>query len=115
MTILVGYLADRTQQRGLFNIGASIVGMIGFSILIGAESASARYVGTFLGAIGIYPCVANSIAWVSNNVEGKHLLFFLISRSPFTPPIISFLSSPILPIPYANLLYGQESTNVVSP
>jgi hypothetical protein len=28
--------------------------------------------GTFLGAAGIYPCIANTISWASNNVEGVY-------------------------------------------
>jgi hypothetical protein len=70
MTILIGYIADRTRQRGLCNIFVSILGMVGFSMLLGAKTAATRYVGTFLGAMGIYPCIANTISWTSNNVEG---------------------------------------------
>jgi hypothetical protein len=28
--------------------------------------------GTSLGALGIYPCVANTISLVSNNIEGVY-------------------------------------------
>jgi len=41
-------------------------------MLLGAESNSVRYAGTFLGALGIYPCIANTISWVSNNIEGVY-------------------------------------------
>ena len=70
LTVTVGYLADRTRQRGLFNIFISLLGIVGFSILLGAKSANLRYAGTFLGAMGIYPAVANTISWVANNTEG---------------------------------------------
>ncbi|KAE8379864.1 major facilitator superfamily domain-containing protein [Aspergillus bertholletiae] len=70
VTISVGYIADRTRQRGLCNIFASIFGIIGFCMLLGTKSPGVKYAGVFLGAIGIYPCIANTIAWVSNNVEG---------------------------------------------
>jgi len=72
LTVTVGYLADRTRQRGLFNIFISLLGIIGFSILLGAKSAHLRYAGTFLGAMGIYPAVANTISWVANNTEGVY-------------------------------------------
>jgi len=72
MTILVGYLADRTQQRGLFNIGISLFAVVGFAMLLGAKSAGVRYAGTFLGAMGIYPCIPNTIVWSSNNSEGVY-------------------------------------------
>ncbi|KAF2669728.1 MFS nicotinic acid transporter-like protein Tna1 [Microthyrium microscopicum] len=70
MTISVGVFADRTRQRGLCNIVMALVGMIGFCMLIGSQKAGVKYAGTFLGAMGIYPTIANTIAWCSNNVEG---------------------------------------------
>jgi len=70
MTITVGWYADRTGQRGLCNIGVSVLGIIGFSMLLGSNEPGVKYAGTFLGALGIYPCIANTISWASNNVEG---------------------------------------------
>ncbi|KAF2854796.1 MFS nicotinic acid transporter-like protein Tna1 [Plenodomus tracheiphilus IPT5] len=72
ITVLVGWIADRTQQRGLCNIVISFFGIIGFSMLLGSANPHVQYAGTFLGAIGIYPCVANTVSWVSNNVEGVY-------------------------------------------
>ena len=71
LTVTVGFIADRTRQRGLCNIAVSFLGMIGFAMLLGCESAGARYAGTFLGAMGIYPAIANTISWTSNNTEGN--------------------------------------------
>ena len=72
MTIFIGWLADRTNQRGWCNIGVSIIGMVGFSMLLGGTSPGVKYAGTFLGALGIYPCIANTITWCANNVEGVY-------------------------------------------
>ncbi|KAL8672675.1 MAG: hypothetical protein Q9168_002881 [Polycauliona sp. 1 TL-2023] len=72
MTILIGYIADRTQQRGLCNAGVAILGVIGFAMLLGSKQPSVQYAGTFLGALGIYPCIANTITWASNNTEGVY-------------------------------------------
>ena len=71
MTVTVGFIADRTRQRGLCNIAVSLLGMVGFSMLLGCESAGGRYAGVFLGAMGIYPAIANTISWTSNNTEGE--------------------------------------------
>ncbi|KAJ5290761.1 hypothetical protein N7478_000012 [Penicillium angulare] len=71
-TVLVGYIGDRTHARGMLNIMSSLIGMTGFCMLIAAKSAAIRYAGTFLGAMAIFPCVANSITWASNNVEGAY-------------------------------------------
>lgn len=72
MTVTIGWLADRTHQRGLCNIGISLFGICGFSMLLGSANPHVQYAGTFLGAIGIYPCIANTISWASNNTEGVY-------------------------------------------
>lgn len=71
LTVTVGFIADRTRQRGIANILVSILGIVGFAMLLGASSPGARYAGTFLGAMGIYPAISNTISWSSNNTEGK--------------------------------------------
>lgn len=70
VTVAVGFIADRTGQRGITNILISLVAIAGFALLLGAPSAGARYAGTFLGAIGIYPTIPNTIAWCTGNTEG---------------------------------------------
>jgi hypothetical protein len=41
-------------------------------MLLGSQNAGLKYAGTFLGALGIYPCIANTITWTSNNIEGVY-------------------------------------------
>ncbi|CUS13219.1 unnamed protein product [Tuber aestivum] len=72
LTILVGWRADSSGRRGMFNITTSLLGVVGFSILLGSNSAALSYVAVFLSALGIYPCIPNTITWVSNNVEGVY-------------------------------------------
>ncbi|TVY86300.1 putative transporter [Lachnellula willkommii] len=72
LTVAIGYIADRTKQRGLCNIGVSLLGIAGFSMLLGSQKAGVKYAAVFLGALGIYPCIANTITWVSNNAEGSY-------------------------------------------
>ncbi|WEW60274.1 hypothetical protein PRK78_005759 [Emydomyces testavorans] len=72
MTIFIGYIADRTRKRGLCNIFVSLLGIIGFSMLLGSQNGSVKYAATFLAAMGIYPPIANTISWVSNNTEGVY-------------------------------------------
>jgi nitrate/nitrite transporter NarK len=71
-TVLVGWYADRTGRRGACNISMATVGIAGFAMLLGAKEAKVKYAGTFLGAVGIYPTIANTITWCSNNVEGAY-------------------------------------------
>jgi MFS family permease len=72
MTVAAGWYADKTQRRGLTNIGISIFGIVGFAMLLGSDKAGVKYAGVFLGAMGIYPCIANTISWCSNNIEGVY-------------------------------------------
>lgn len=39
-------------------------------MLLGSSVPGVQYAGTFLGAMGIYPAIANTISWASNNTEG---------------------------------------------
>ncbi|KAJ5108292.1 hypothetical protein N7456_004967 [Penicillium angulare] len=72
LTVSIGFIADRTRQRGICNIATSMLGIVGFAMLLGCESPGGRYAGTFLGAMGIYPGIANTISWASNNIEGVY-------------------------------------------
>lgn len=71
-TIAVGFIADRTRQRGLCNIITSLFGIAGFAMLLGSRNPHVEYAGVFIAALGIYPCISNTISWVSNNIEGTY-------------------------------------------
>jgi MFS family permease len=71
-TIFIGWLADRTKQRGYCNIGMSFFAIVGFAMLLGSANPHVQYAGVFLGALGIYPCIPNTVSWTSNNVEGVY-------------------------------------------
>ena len=42
LTVLLGYIADRTKARGLCNIAVSFLAIIGFSMLLGAKSGKSE-------------------------------------------------------------------------
>jgi MFS family permease len=72
LTVAVGFIADRTRARGLCNIIVSLLGVVGFAMLLGTDAPAVQYAGTFLAALGIYPCISNTISWMANNVEGVY-------------------------------------------
>lgn len=72
LTIAVGFWSDRLKRRGVFNMGCALVGCVGFIMLMATTNPAVQYVGTFLGACGIYPSISLTIAWVANNVEGVY-------------------------------------------
>ena len=71
MTVIVGWVADRTKWRGYCNMVVSLTGCVGFAMLLATKNVHVQYAGTFLGAVGIYPTVSNTLTWASNNVEGS--------------------------------------------
>jgi MFS family permease len=72
LTVVVGYWSDRVQRRGIFNIGCAPISIVGFVMLISTTNPVVQYAGTFLGALGIYPTISLTIAWIANNVEGVY-------------------------------------------
>ncbi|KAI1101472.1 MFS general substrate transporter [Jackrogersella minutella] len=72
LTVIVGFVADRTRQRGLCNIIVGFIGVAGFLMLLASTDPRVKYAGTFLGALGIYPCISNTISWMANNIEGVY-------------------------------------------
>lgn len=71
-TIGVGFVADRTQQRGLCSMAVAPLGVIGFALLLSDVRPGVKYFATFLAVMGIYPCVPNTAAWIANNHEGVY-------------------------------------------
>jgi len=49
-----------------------LIGIVGFIMELSSQNNAVKYAGIYLGALGIYPCVANTIVWASNNVEGVY-------------------------------------------
>lgn len=63
-TIATTWVADRYQQRGLTIAVLSLIGGIGYILLVTCESVGVRYFGVFLAACGIFPSIANVLPWV---------------------------------------------------
>ncbi|KAI9458212.1 MFS general substrate transporter, partial [Lactarius psammicola] len=82
VTCLVGFLADRYQRRGIFNIGLSCLGGGAYIVLIASKTPALSYVAVYIATCGIYPLIRK--AWVSNNVEGTY------KRSVSLAMVISF-------------------------
>jgi len=62
----------------------SCLGGLAYIVLIASKSAALSYVAVYFAACGIYPLIANTAAWVSNNVEGSY------KRSVSLGMVISF-------------------------
>jgi len=84
MTCFVGFMADRYGHRGFFNVGCLCIGAAGYIILVASRNAALSYFAVYMAACGIYPVIPNTVAWVSNNVEGSY------KRSVSLAMVISF-------------------------
>ncbi|KAJ3988696.1 MFS general substrate transporter [Lentinula detonsa] len=87
ITCIVGFLADRWGRRGYFNlceVAPFLPRAAGYIILIASRNPALSYFAVYLATCGIYPVIPNSIAWVSNNVEGSY------KRSVTLAMVISF-------------------------
>ncbi|PLB52498.1 high-affinity nicotinic acid transporter [Aspergillus steynii IBT 23096] len=64
----VGYMSDRTGNRGYWIGGPLLALIIGYAILIGVETVGVRYFACFITVMGIYPTTGMSLMWLSDNV-----------------------------------------------
>ncbi|PSR78287.1 hypothetical protein PHLCEN_2v7483 [Hermanssonia centrifuga] len=84
----------------------SCIGLAGYIILVASRNAALSYFGVYLAACGIYPNIPNTVAWVSNNVEGSY------KRSVSLAMVISFgningaVSSNVVNKPWYTLGHG---------
>ncbi|KAL6310044.1 MFS general substrate transporter [Sparassis latifolia] len=72
VTIFVGFMGDRYVKRAYVNLALFTIGLVGYIILISSSTPALSYVAVYLATTAIYPSVPNSVAWVSNNVEGSY-------------------------------------------
>ncbi|EER40246.1 high-affinity nicotinic acid transporter [Histoplasma capsulatum var. duboisii H88] len=66
-SVFTPWIADRYQQRGLMIAFLSIVGCTGYILLATCSAVSSRYIGVWMAASGVFPCIANILPWVLNN------------------------------------------------
>ncbi|KAI1270325.1 major facilitator superfamily domain-containing protein [Xylariaceae sp. FL1019] len=61
------FLSDRMKSRGVFVIVCCIVGSIGYVLLATVHTTAVRYFACFVVAGGLFPAVAVTFAWVTDN------------------------------------------------
>lgn len=74
-TLLAAHLSERRGQRALFIGGSSLLGAVGYCLLLGNTTPTTRpglsYAGVFFAAGGIYPATALVLSWPAINVSGQ--------------------------------------------
>lgn len=70
VTMVVAYVADRFQQRGLSALGSSCVALVGAVLMFVGRNVSVRYAALVVLVTGVYSCAPCLISWVPNNSAG---------------------------------------------
>ncbi|KAK0569482.1 hypothetical protein OC861_000855 [Tilletia horrida] len=83
VTCMVGFIANKRGNRPLLNLICQAIGITGYIVLIASRNPAVSYAFIYLAALGVYPCIANTIAMTSG-VEG------IYKRSAVMGIIISF-------------------------
>ncbi|CAG8660469.1 2864_t:CDS:10 [Funneliformis caledonium] len=84
-TLFVVVLSDRKRIRGPFIVILSLIGIVSYILLIVPSfGITVKYIGACVVGIGASPCLATSVAWLTNNVAGNG------KRSVATAMLIAF-------------------------
>ncbi|KKK17239.1 hypothetical protein ARAM_005924, partial [Aspergillus rambellii] len=62
--LIVAWLSDRTQRRGIFICIFAAISVVGYGILLSDSSAGVHYFGALLVALGLYVAVGLPLAWL---------------------------------------------------
>jgi hypothetical protein len=61
------FLSDRLRTRGVLVVVFSVVGAAGYVMLATVSATGVRYFATFLVCAGVFPAVAITFTWVTDN------------------------------------------------
>ena len=70
VAILVAFVSDKTNRRGIYLAAFSLLGITGFCILRWATNPNVRYGGVFLITLGAFPGGPGFLSWGMNNAAG---------------------------------------------
>ncbi|KAI6351417.1 hypothetical protein MCOR25_009953 [Pyricularia grisea] len=71
--IICSYLSDRFKVRGPFIAGGTVLGIIGYAMLLASERNPVKYAGTFFIGLGVFQCSALMMGWCSNNLAPHYV------------------------------------------
>ena len=67
VAIVIAFVSDKHQQRGLYLALFGAIAVIGYSILLTTVSAQSRYAGVFIVALGAFPNGPGFLSWGINS------------------------------------------------
>lgn len=74
--LVVAYVSDRLQTRGSIAATTGLLSCAGYAVLLATDDSGAGYAGCFLIALGMYPAMSLTLAWLLANTPryGKRSL-----------------------------------------
>ncbi|GES64676.1 MFS transporter [Aspergillus terreus] len=106
VTMIVAYIADRYQQRGLCALATSAIALVGAALMLVGRDFGIRYAALCLLVTGIYACAPCLISWVPNNSAGYNRRATAVAMGFISTSSGGVLSTWIYPkssAPYYNL------------
>jgi predicted sugar kinase len=71
-TVLIAFLSDRLQLRGVVMLCTLPIAIIGYAVIANVAAAHVRFGMTCLMAIGMYSSVPCVLGWNANNSAGHY-------------------------------------------
>ncbi|KAF2224511.1 major facilitator superfamily domain-containing protein [Elsinoe ampelina] len=65
--LLVAWVSDQRQQRGLYTCVLGLFSVLGYALLMSPVGSNVQYAGCFLVALGLYVLVGLPLAWLPSN------------------------------------------------
>lgn len=62
--LIIAWVSDRIQRRGLFVCIFAVISIVGYGVLISNSSSGVHYFGALLVALGLYVAVGLPLAWL---------------------------------------------------
>ncbi|PSR81957.1 major facilitator superfamily domain-containing protein [Coniella lustricola] len=72
VTVLIAFLSDRLQLRGVIMLFTLPVAILGYAVIANTGSSQAKFAMTCLMAIGMYSSVPCVLVWNANNSAGHY-------------------------------------------
>lgn len=72
MTIVIAFVSDRLQIRGIIMLFTLPIAIIGYAVIANVTNSTVKYGMTFMMATGLYASVPPVLVWNSNNSAGHY-------------------------------------------
>ncbi|KAK3695680.1 major facilitator superfamily domain-containing protein [Podospora appendiculata] len=73
VVILTAHLSDKVKSRGVFILGGTLLGIVGYVMLLVSDRNAVKYAGTFFIGAGVFQASPMLMGWVANNLAPHYV------------------------------------------